>query len=155
MAITIVPVTPDFVAEIGDVDLTKPLNGEDFAAIQQAFWKYAVLIYPQQLSTDQQLAFSERWGPVENERTLDPKATPTRYSGAFSDISNLAIDGKIWVRTAGSACAGRQQTLAYRQFVQAPAQPVFAAVLGDRGADWRPHRNSPTSAQLTMHCRMR
>ena len=97
MAITIVPVTPDFVAEIGDVDLTKPLSGEDFAAIQQAVWKYAVLIYTQQqLSTDQQLAFSERWGPVENERTLDPKATPTRYSGAFSDISNLAIDGKIW-----------------------------------------------------------
>lgn len=97
MAITIVPVTPDFVAEIGDIDLTRPLNGEDFAAIQQAFWKYAVLIFPQQqLSTDQQLAFSERWGPVENERTLDPKATPTRYSGAFSDISNLAIDGNIW-----------------------------------------------------------
>ena len=97
MAITVVPVTPDFVAEIGDVDLAKPLSGEDFAAIQQAFWKYAVLIFTQQqLSTDQQLAFSGRWGPVENERTLDPKATPTRYSGAFSDISNLAIDGKIW-----------------------------------------------------------
>ena len=97
MAITVVPVTPDFVAEIGDVDLSKPLSGEDFEAIKQAFWKYAVLIFPQQqLSTDQQLAFSEKFGPVEKERTLDPKATPTRYGGAFSDISNLAIDGKIW-----------------------------------------------------------
>lgn len=97
MAITIYPVTPDFVAEIGDVDLSKPLSGEDFAAIQQAFWKYAVLVFTQQqLSTDQQLAFSEAWGPVEKERTLDPKATPTRYSGAFSDISNLAANGQIW-----------------------------------------------------------
>lgn len=97
MAITIMPVTPDFVAEIGDVDLSKPLPDEDFAAIQQAFWKYAVLVFPQQLlTTDQQLAFSERWGPVENERTLDPKATPTRYSGAFSDISNLNAAGEIW-----------------------------------------------------------
>ncbi|MCE3000823.1 MAG: TauD/TfdA family dioxygenase, partial [Betaproteobacteria bacterium] len=97
MPITICPVTPDFVAEIGDVDLSKPLSGEDFAAIQQALWTYAVLVFPQQqLTTDQQLAFSERWGPVEKERTLDPKATPTRYSGAFSDISNLAANGQIW-----------------------------------------------------------
>ncbi|MBX3666429.1 MAG: TauD/TfdA family dioxygenase [Burkholderiales bacterium] len=97
MAITVYPVTPDFAAEIGDVDLSKPLPAEDFEAIRQAFWKYAVLVFPQQqLTTDQQLAFSERWGPVEKERTLDPKATPTRYSGAFSDISNLAADGQIW-----------------------------------------------------------
>ena len=97
MAITIIPVTPNFAAEVGDVDLTRALSGEDFEAIRQAFWRYAVLIFPQQqLTTDQQLAFSRRWGAVENERTLDPKATPTRYSGAFSDISNLAIDGKIW-----------------------------------------------------------
>ena len=97
MAITIFPVTPEFVAEVGDVDLSRPLSGEDFEAIKQAFWKYSVLIFPQQqLSTDQQLAFSEKFGPVEKERTLDPKATPTRYGGAFSDISNLSIDGKIW-----------------------------------------------------------
>ena len=38
MAITIVPVTPDFVAEIGDVDLSKPLSGGVFDAIKQAFW---------------------------------------------------------------------------------------------------------------------
>jgi len=97
VAITIFPVTPEFVAEVGDVDLSRPLSGEDFEAIKQAFWKYSVLIFPQQqLSTDQQLAFSEKFGPVEKERTLDPKATPTRYGGAFSDISNLSIDGKIW-----------------------------------------------------------
>ena len=58
MAITIVPVTPDFVAEVGDVDLSKPLCGEDFEAIKQAFWKYAVLVFPQQkLTQEEQLAF--------------------------------------------------------------------------------------------------
>ena len=115
MAITIVPVTPDFVAEIGDVDLTKPLNGEDFAAIQQAFWKYAVLIYPQQqLSTDQQLAFSERWGPVENERTLDPKATPTRYSGEW--LNNGLIPSGCPASSAHSAFRGCSKWL-YLQLV--------------------------------------
>lgn len=97
MGITVQPVTPGFVAEIGDLDLSQPLSAEEFSAVQQAFWQYAVLVFPQQsLTTDQQLAFSERWGPVENERTLDPKATPTRYSGAFSDISNLNAAGEIW-----------------------------------------------------------
>jgi alpha-ketoglutarate-dependent 2,4-dichlorophenoxyacetate dioxygenase len=97
MGITVQPVTPDFVAEIGDVDLSQPLSAEDFSALQQAFWRYAVLVFPQQqLTTDQQLAFSERWGPVEKERTLDPKATPTRFSGAFADISNLNAAGEIW-----------------------------------------------------------
>jgi alpha-ketoglutarate-dependent 2,4-dichlorophenoxyacetate dioxygenase len=101
MAITIMPVTPDFAAEIGDVDLTRPLPDAEFAAIQQAFWKYAVLIFPNQdLTPQQQLDFAARFGPIENERTLDPKATPSRFAGAFSDISNLTAEGKIWGETS-------------------------------------------------------
>ena len=101
MGITIVPVTPDFVAEIGDVDLSQPLAADDLAAIKAAFWKYAVLVFPQQtLTQDQQLAFSALFGPIETDRTLDPKATPSRFSGAFADISNLAADGRIWGETS-------------------------------------------------------
>lgn len=101
MPITLMPVTPGFVAEVGDIDLTLPLSAQDCEVIKQAFWQYAVLIFPQQtLTTDQQLAFSQRFGSVERERTLDPKATPTRFSGEFADISNLAIDGKIWGETS-------------------------------------------------------
>jgi alpha-ketoglutarate-dependent 2,4-dichlorophenoxyacetate dioxygenase len=101
MGITIYPVTPDFAAEIGDVDLSKPLAADDIAAIKQAFWRYAVLVFPQQtLTQDQQLAFAEHFGPIERERTLDPRATPTRYTGAFADISNLAADGTIWGETS-------------------------------------------------------
>ena len=101
MSVTISPVTPDFAAEIGDVDLAKPLAAEDFSAIQQAFWKYAVLIFPaQELNLEQHLAFGQKFGPVETDRTLDPKATPSRFTGAFADISNLAADGKIWGETS-------------------------------------------------------
>jgi alpha-ketoglutarate-dependent 2,4-dichlorophenoxyacetate dioxygenase len=97
MSITVCPITPTFAAEIGDVDLGKPLAQEDFAAIQAAFWKYAVLIFPDQVLTpEQHLAFSAKFGPVETERTLDPKTTPSRLSGSFADISNLAADGRIW-----------------------------------------------------------
>ncbi len=97
MSVTISPITADFVAEVFDVDLTRPIPDADFAAIADAFWKYSVLIFPQQdITQAQQLAFAERFGPIEKERTLDPKATPSRFDGAFSDISNLTAEGKIW-----------------------------------------------------------
>ena len=101
MSITLSPITPDFAAEIGDVDLAKPLAPAVFAEIRQAFWKYAVLVFPaQDLTLDQHLAFSQMFGRAETERTLDPKATPSRFTGAFADISNLAADGKIWGETS-------------------------------------------------------
>jgi alpha-ketoglutarate-dependent 2,4-dichlorophenoxyacetate dioxygenase len=97
MAPTIHPITPSFVAEIGDVDLSKRLTGPELAAVKSAFWKYAVLIFPEQdLTPEQHLAFSEYFGPVEVDRVLDPKTTPHRLGAAFADISNLAPDGNIW-----------------------------------------------------------
>ena len=37
-AITVHPLSPDFVAEVGDVDLSRPLAPADLDAIKQAFW---------------------------------------------------------------------------------------------------------------------
>ena len=97
MGITINAITADFAAEIYEADLTQPVPDADFAAIANAFWKYSVLIFPDQdITQQQQLAFAERFGPIERERTLDPKATPSRFDGAFADISNLTHEGKIW-----------------------------------------------------------
>ena len=36
MPMTVVPVTPSFAAEIGDVDLSKPIEAADVAAIKDA-----------------------------------------------------------------------------------------------------------------------
>ena len=97
MTITVYSVTPSFVAEVGDVDLSKPLPPADLDAIKQAFWKYSVLVFPEQdLTPEQHLGFSENFGPVEIDRVLDPKVTPHRLDIAFADISNLAADGSIW-----------------------------------------------------------
>ena len=97
MSIQVSPVTPNFVAEIGDVDLSKPLAAADEQAIKAAFWKFAVLIFPDQdLSPQQHIDFAQRFGPVETDRVLDAKVTPQRLDDSFADISNLAPDGKIW-----------------------------------------------------------
>ena len=54
MAISIFPLLPDFGAEIGDVDLARPLSPEDREAIKAAFWKYGVLVFPAQTLTQAQ-----------------------------------------------------------------------------------------------------
>ena len=93
MTITVSPVTPEFVAEVFDVDLSRAVSDADFAEVARAFWKYSVLVFPgQKIDQSQQLAFAERFGAIERERTLDPKATPSRFDGAFSDISNLTFE---------------------------------------------------------------
>jgi alpha-ketoglutarate-dependent 2,4-dichlorophenoxyacetate dioxygenase len=97
MAPSIYPVTPNFVAEIGDLDLSKPLSTSDLATVKNAFWKYAVLVFPDQdLTPEAHLRFSEYFGPVERDRVLDTKVTKPRLDTGFADISNLTADGRIW-----------------------------------------------------------
>ena len=97
MTISIFPVTDSFAAEIGDVDLSKPLSKEDEAAIKAAFWKYAVLVFPQQeLTSDQHVAFSERFGPMEpNTHTYADEIKKYRIDSRVSDVSNLGEDNEI------------------------------------------------------------
>ncbi|MBI3916330.1 MAG: TauD/TfdA family dioxygenase [Betaproteobacteria bacterium] len=96
MSITICPVTPHFVAEVGDVDLSR-LSEADLAAIKDAFWKYAVLIFPDQHLTPQQhLDFAAAFGPIETERVLDHERVSPRLANSFADISNLDAKGQIW-----------------------------------------------------------
>ena len=98
MSITVEPITEDFVAEVGDVDLSLPLAPEDEAAIKQAFWKYAVLVFPgQALDEDAHLAFAQRFGPLEPSVRVyrtDVKPRLERYE--MADISNLDDKGEIW-----------------------------------------------------------
>lgn len=96
MGITICAFTPTFAAEVGDVDLSK-LSEADLAEVKAAFWKYAVLIFPDQdLAPEQHLAFAERFGPIEADRVLDQATPSSRLDSKFADISNLDAQGEIW-----------------------------------------------------------
>ena len=97
MAITISPVTPGFVAEIGDVDLSTPLEPAAAVAIKEAFTTYAVLIFPgQELSQDQHLDFARNFGPLETTIALFRKDAKLRVRKEFADVSNLDPDNKVW-----------------------------------------------------------
>jgi len=97
MAITVVPVTPSFAAEIGDVDLSKPLAQEDVAAIKEAFWTYSVVIFPDQyMDTDQHLDFAKLIGPLETTIGVYRKDAPLRVAANIADVSNLNHRNEVW-----------------------------------------------------------
>jgi len=97
MAITICPVTPTFAAEIGDIDLSKPLAPSEISEVKDAFTKYAVLIFPdQQLSQDQHLDFARYFGPLETTIALFRKDAKLRVRKEFADVSNLDPENQVW-----------------------------------------------------------
>ena len=97
MAIAICPVTPAFAAEVGDLDLSRPLDAADLAEIKQAFATYAVLIFPDQhLSEDQHLDFASHFGSLETTIQVHSKDRPMRLRKEFADVSNLSQTGETW-----------------------------------------------------------
>src|SRR5262249_23756446 len=97
MAVTVCPITPNFAAEVGDIDLSRHIEAADLAAVKEAFAKYAVLIFPDQhLSQDQHLDFARHFGPLETTIALYRKDEPLRIHQEFADVSNLNSENDVW-----------------------------------------------------------
>jgi alpha-ketoglutarate-dependent 2,4-dichlorophenoxyacetate dioxygenase len=91
---TIVPVHSLFGAEVSGVDLTRPLDSGAFAAIAAAFDEYSVLVFRgQPLTDEQQMAFSERFGPLET--TVRTMGKEDRLGAHMVDLSNTDEQGKL------------------------------------------------------------
>ena len=94
---TVYPVTENFAAEIGDVDLSKPLSDADRTEIETAFNHYSVLVFPDQhLSTDQHLDFARNFGPLETTIHAARSDAKLRVRAEIADVSNLNPDEAIW-----------------------------------------------------------
>ncbi|MCB1748443.1 MAG: TauD/TfdA family dioxygenase [Gammaproteobacteria bacterium] len=97
MNVTVMPLTETFAAEVGDVDLGAPLDATAFAAIADAFARYAVLVFPgQRLDEEAQLAFARRFGPIEPNFLAVNSEQKFRVTPELIDISNLTPEGAIW-----------------------------------------------------------
>jgi taurine dioxygenase len=65
MSVSITPLTPAVGAEVGNLDL-RSLDDATFAAVERAWHRYSVLLFRnQQLSDDDLLAFSRRFGELD------------------------------------------------------------------------------------------
>ena len=95
MTLSIHAVTPDFVAEVGDVALNA-VSPEDLAAIRAAFTKYAVLVFPdQEFDDESQLAFARNFGPLETTVFKARKDHKLRLHENMADVGNLDSENRV------------------------------------------------------------
>src|SRR5215471_9918626 len=96
MPITVQPVKPSFAAEVGDVDLGRPLSADDVAAIKAAFTNYAVLVFPDQTFSDEShLDFARHFGPLETSVLAMRSDHKMRLAPQMADVGNLDADDNI------------------------------------------------------------
>jgi alpha-ketoglutarate-dependent 2,4-dichlorophenoxyacetate dioxygenase len=96
MTISIRQIHPVFVGEVSGIDISKPLSREDVAAIEAGMDRYAVLVYhDQEITDEQQMAFSVNFGDLENARGGNvTKPEDKRLREGMNDVSNLGKDGR-------------------------------------------------------------
>jgi len=96
MALTIRPLHPCIGGEVTGIDLRQPLGKADVAAIEAGMDQYAVLVFPgQDLTDDQQMAFTVNFGAIENDRGGNiTKPQDKRLTTGMVDVSNLDKGGK-------------------------------------------------------------
>ncbi len=93
MPLTVERLHPLFAAEIGGVDLTRPLDDAAWRGIEDAFEEYSVLVFhDQRLNDEQQIAFSRRFGELE---TTVASAGNAGKTSVVADISNVGADGNL------------------------------------------------------------
>ena len=92
MTLTVVPLHGDFCArvtglDIAPLDIAAGLDASTFLELRAAFEEYSVLVLPEQtLDDDQQVAFSELFGPLERTVISNPAG-----GSAFARQSNIDI----------------------------------------------------------------
>jgi len=70
MTVSFRPLHPAFAAEVSGIDCGRKLSREEVAAVEAGMDQYAVLVFPGQNITDeQQLAFTLHFGELENYKT--------------------------------------------------------------------------------------
>jgi alpha-ketoglutarate-dependent 2,4-dichlorophenoxyacetate dioxygenase len=93
MAITVKRLHPLFAAEIAGVDLTRALDDATFREIEDAFDEHSILVFhDQRIDDEQQLAFSRRFGALEQTTA---NVTNSGKPSEVADISNVGADGKL------------------------------------------------------------
>ena len=94
MTITVAPVHPRFGARITGVDLSRPLDEVTFKAIFEAFNEHSVLVFPgQRLTDEQQIAFTRRFGPLEE--TIKGIAHNSKVAPEIAFLANIDPDGNL------------------------------------------------------------
>lgn len=99
MPIEITPLTPHIGARLTGIDARRPLTATEVEAIDQGMNRHAVLVLPgQDITDEQQLAFTRNFGPLEEGANSTVRNSELRLAPAFADVSNLDKSGEKLAR---------------------------------------------------------
>ncbi|MGK0221266.1 MAG: taurine dioxygenase [Limisphaerales bacterium] len=133
--ITVSPITPGFVADITNVDVTA-LNDEEFSTIYQAWLDYGVLrIRNQPIGEGALQQFSTRFGPLE-EAPMGrmPEAQRKKIKNRYvTQLSNILVDGKP-IGGLGNAEASWHSDMTYVT-TPPPASILLGLEIPNRGGE--------------------
>ena len=98
MAISVKRLGRTFFAEVEGLDLRRPVAEPDFRALLAALHEHGVLaLAGQDIDDEQQIAFSERFGPLETSIRKDRPRAAKRPE--ISDISNVDEHGRLYAES--------------------------------------------------------
>ncbi|PPR12041.1 MAG: Alpha-ketoglutarate-dependent taurine dioxygenase [Alphaproteobacteria bacterium MarineAlpha11_Bin1] len=99
-AITVKPYSPAIGAEIGNVDLTKPLTDLELDEIRRAFTEHMVLFFrDQEISFDDHARFGEYFGTLGQhvgKRTNSQATDDIRVRKFYADGETPRVSGNVW-----------------------------------------------------------
>jgi alpha-ketoglutarate-dependent 2,4-dichlorophenoxyacetate dioxygenase len=100
MTLAIRQIHPHFVGEVSGIDLAHPLAPDQVAALEAGMDRYAVLVFhDQQLTDEQQMAFTRNFGAIEEARGGNiTRPEQQRLPKGMNDVSNLDKDQKPLAR---------------------------------------------------------
>lgn len=102
MSYNVKPIDPDkplFGGEVSGIDLTSRLTDVEVAAIHAGMDRFGVLVFhDQHLEDEQQIAFSEQLGPLEQATGDIMAEKDRRLSMDLNDISNVDKHGELLPR---------------------------------------------------------
>jgi taurine dioxygenase len=95
--IEIRPVTPAIGAEIFGVDLSKPLDDGTFETLHSALLEHLVIFFrDQEMTPDQQVAFAERFGPIEEPHPVFDKLEENPKVTVLETQGDIGIFNDTW-----------------------------------------------------------
>lgn len=131
----VIPLTPNFVAEIQEIQLDR-ITDSEFERLYAAWLQYGVLrIRNQDLDDEQLQAFSQRFGPLEEAPFgRMPEAEKAKIKNRFvTTLSNIKVDGKP-IGGLGNDEATWHSDMTYSE-TPPPASLLLGIEIPDQGGD--------------------
>lgn len=131
----VIPLTPNFVAEIQEIQLDR-ITDSEFERLYAAWLQYGVLRIRNQGLDDEQLqAFSQRFGPLEEAPFgRMPEAEKAKIKNRFvTTLSNIKVDGKP-IGGLGNDEATWHSDMTYSE-TPPPASLLLGIEIPDQGGD--------------------